>query len=99
MTQNELLNDFTLLLFQECETSFRSCAHVEKSSNNMSNVQAFRACINPIQFPNLAGCTLDCAPTYNMLRVSEEPALARFDIFGPGMETPSPRPENSLCQV
>ena len=32
-----------------------------------------------------------------MLTVSEEPALARFDLFGPGMDTPNPRPEESIC--
>ena len=58
---------------------------------------AFRKCIADFRFPNLAGCTLDCAPTFDMLKTSEEPAEARFDNFGPGLGTPSPRPDSSLC--
>ena len=74
------------------------CARFESwSSSKLTNAQVFRECINPIRFQNLNGCDLECAPTYEMLTVSEEPALARFDLFGPGMETPNPRPEESMC--
>ena len=61
--------------------------------------KAFRHCIKPNLFPNLSGCTLDCALTFNMMKASEEPVFARFDIFGPGMEVSSPRPESSLCET
>ena len=62
--------------FQECETSFLTCANDEKSMNDARNLQAFRHCIKPNLFPNLSGCTLDCAPTFNMMKVSEEPISA-----------------------
>ena len=44
--------------FQECETSFLSCAHDEKSMKDARNLQAFRHCIKPNLFPNLYGSVL-----------------------------------------
>ena len=39
------------------------------------------------------------SPTFNMMKVGEEPVFARFDIVGAGMEISSPRPESSLCII
>jgi len=78
---------------KQCETSFLECMNAEFEDGPI----AFRKCIADFRFPNLAGCTLDCAPTFDMLKTSEEPAEARFDNFGPGLGTPSPRPDSSLC--
>ena len=53
--------------------------------------------MNDNKFHALTGCTIECAPTFEMLKTSENPVYVRFDNFGPGMETPSPRPDSSLC--
>ena len=81
------------LVFQECESSFIECVETELEVGP----KAFRHCMNDNIFPALTGCTIECAPTFEMLQTSENPVYVRFDNFGPGMGTPSPRPDSSLC--
>ena len=78
---------------QECEGSFLECTLNDVNSGHLP----FKHCIKDTTFSNLAGCDIDCAPTYNMLKTSEEPVVAKFDNFGPGLGTPSLRPDSSLC--
>ena len=85
---------------QQCELSFLACNYeYAKKHNTSTGPKSFRYCISENLFSSLEGCSIDCAPTFNMLNVSEDPVFVRFQNFGPGMETPIPRPETSLCVI
>ena len=88
--QNNGIFKIIFLLFQTCEKSFLNCV------GGTPNPQSFRQCIN-FQFAHLEGCVEGCAPTYNMLKGSEEPQVVKFENFGPGTGIASPRPDSSLC--
>ena len=81
----------------QCETSFVSCVNNQNASTAQEKADAFGTCIADGAFNALTGCSLDCAPTYSMLAMSEEPSTAEFDTFGAASSTASTRPNDSLC--
>ena len=88
--------DITEQCSEECEANFFECYDNENPTEASAKVKAFATCMDPKKFKNLDGCTMDCAPTINMLYASQTPVEAEADNFGKG---PSGRPENSKCSV
>ena len=77
---------------KSCETAFVECVQDQGSSGPA----AFETCIEASKFTSL-GCDETCAPTYNMLKTSEEPTTATFNNFGPDTDTMESQPSSSIC--
>jgi hypothetical protein len=81
---------------ETCETAFIGCVDSQDISSASDRVAAFQTCIEESKFTDL-GCTVDCAPTFNMLAASEEPTTYLFDRFGAGAEVADAQPSSSNC--
>jgi hypothetical protein len=81
---------------ETCETAFIECVDSQDISSASDRVEAFATCREESKFTDL-GCTVDCAPTFNMLAASEEPTTYLFDRFGAGVEVADAQPSTSKC--
>ena len=81
---------------ETCEASFLECIAKEDPETAKDKTEAFKTCIDADKFKALDGCTLDCAPTKDMLFASQTPTEMAADNFGMG---PSERPETSKCTM
>ena len=88
-----------LILIQICEESFIECIEALENEDNVPSFIAFDDCIEPHRFADFPGCTVDCAPTFNMLEAGQSPSTAEFERFGAGSGTPVPRPDSSHCII
>ena len=81
----------------ECETSFTSCMSSKDQSTAANKASSFDECME--DSANLAGCTAECAPTYDMLIQSETPTEKSFskDVFGVATGDQISQPSSSLC--
>ena len=79
-----------------CEGNFLKCIEEQNPTKASAQAAAFNKCIAPKLFNDMDGCTLDCAPTINMLWASETPTEALAENFGIGHIE---RPETSKCTV
>jgi len=80
-----------------CEASFLACVGEQGASTALDQANAFATCIKENKFATLTGCTLDCAPTYNMLASSENPTTAEVATFGAASSQSGAQPNDSLC--
>ena len=65
----------------------------------MKQTQAFGTCIDADIFSGLSGCTVDCAPTFDMLAASENPTRDEIENFGAGSDEASSKPATSHCEM
>ena len=85
---------------QKCEQSFLNCVDEQNPQPGKKQARAFATCMKEDTFTNLPGCTVDCAPSFNMLSASEMPTKHAFETFGAPIEgLVSERPTESLCMV
>jgi len=79
----------------QCEKSFTACmGELQPPKDAKTRTFNWQKCLKRT---NLAGCQMDCAPTYDMLKLSEEPTTARFSNFGAGSGVKTKRPASSKC--
>ena len=81
----------------ECEASFVKCVGDQAASTALEQTEAFDTCIDESKFGSLSGCTMECAPTYNMLASSETPTTAEFATFGAASPVAGAQPSDSVC--
>lgn len=81
----------------ECEYSFIDCINGKDTSSSANRTSSFDDCISEDSFVNLMGCTKSCAPTYDMLKESEEPVISKFLFFGNEQNPQHARPSFSKC--
>ena len=81
----------------ECEFGFIACVEEQIAKDSKNSADAFRHCIGNVNLFTGLGCEETCAPTYEMLIMSQEPSTALFSNFGAGQETADPRPNSSRC--
>ena len=81
----------------ECEASFVSCMNTKNQSTALNKARSFEKCME--DSGDLAGCTGDCAPTYDMLIHSEMPTEHSFSkgIFGASTGSHISKPSTSQC--
>ena len=81
----------------ECEASFASCMNTKDQSTALNKARSFEECMEDSE--DLAGCTGDCAPTYDMLIHSEMPTEHSFSkgIFGASTGSHISKPSTSQC--
>ena len=83
--------------FTECEFGFIACVEEQIAKDSKNSADAFRHCIGNVNLFTSLGCEETCAPTYEMLIMSQEPSTALFSNFGSGQEIADPRPDSSRC--
>ena len=88
--------DITEPCSEVCEGNFLKCIEEQNPTKASAQAKAFATCMDPKLFKDMDGCTLDCAPTINMLWASETPTEALAENFGIGHIE---RPETSKCTV
>ena len=82
----------------QCEESFLQCiAEKEAPVYAQDVLENFEDCIDEDTFKSLEGCTLDCAPTFNMMTQSEMPTDFKFETFGPNPNLSRDQPSESQC--
>ena len=81
-----------------CEAAFLQCVESGDTSTALKRTETFADCIGETKFASL-GCSVDCAPTFDMLAASEMPTDMAFDSFGAASGDVQPRPESSKCTI
>ena len=86
---------------ETCQTEFLKCVNGKNPTNVGEHVKAFASCINEDTFTALEDCTSTCAPTLEMLKASEMPAIQKGNNFGASNvdSTTHTRPDSSLCNA